>query len=347
MKKHILASVFFGLLAVTVSAQDFHYSLFHMAPLTVNPALTGNFTGDLRVINNYRTQWSAVSKPFVTYSLGADMPFQNRNKRKQTRDFFALGLNVNVDKAGSSMLRNNSYNVSGSYNKSLDGGSKTFFSFGVQAGLNQRSIDLSQSTWGRQFNGLTYDAALPNGEASAFADAYFFIDMAAGAAITTNVNDRFKMNVGLGAHHLARPRISFLGSNDQLYRKLMAHWSAQIRLSEGGGTYLLPRVLFARQGPSQLINLGLGMKFKLSERSRYTNYQEEKSFSFGGMYRTGDALSAWVRIDYGPVGAALNYDFNVSRLTPASQGRGAVEAMVIYTGIFHNQNTRLASPSFF
>ncbi|MCU0433337.1 MAG: PorP/SprF family type IX secretion system membrane protein [Bacteroidia bacterium] len=347
MKKHLLATVFFSVTALTIWAQDFHYSLFHMAPLTVNPALTGNFTGDLRVINNYRTQWSAVSKPFVTYSLGVDMPFQNRNKRKQSRDFFAIGLNANVDKAGSTQLKNNSVNVSGSYNKSLDGSNRTFFSFGLQAGFNQRSIDLAGSSWGRQFNGLTYDASLPTGEATAFGDAYFYLDVASGVAITTTFNDRFRMNVGVGAHHLTRPVISFLGSDDQLYRKIMAHWSAQVKLGESGNSFLLPRILFARQGPSQLINLGLGMKFKLSERSRYTNYQEEKSFSFGGMYRTGDALSAWVRIDYGPVGAAVNYDFNVSRLTTASQGRGALEAMVIYTGIFHNQNTRLASPSFF
>lgn len=340
----ILACVGF---AVTAAAQDFHYSLFNMAPLTVNPALTGNFTGDLRIINNYRTQWSAVSKPFVTYSFGADMPFQRKSKRKSSRDFFAAGLNANVDKAGSTQLVNNSYCVSGSYNKSLSGNNRSFFSFGLQVGFNQRSINLAESSWGRQFNGLSYDAALPTGEATAFGDSYFFLDVGAGTAFTTTLNENVKMNVGVSLHHLTQPEISFFGRDDKLYRKLMAHWAAQIKLSEGGSTYLLPRVLFATQGPSRLINLGLGMKFKLGERSRYTNYQEEKAFSFGGMYRTGDALSAWVRIDYGPVGAAFNYDFNVSRLTPASEGRGAIEAMVIYTGIYRNQNTRLAAPSFF
>lgn len=347
MKQKLLAIAVGSFVALTASAQDFHYSLFNMAPLTVNPALTGNFTGDLRIINNYRTQWSAVSKPFVTYSFGADMPFQRNSKRKSSRDFFAAGFNANVDKAGSTQLVNNSYCVSGSYNKSLSGNNRSFFSFGLQVGFNQRSINLAESSWGRQFNGLTYDSALPTGEATAFGDSYFFLDVGAGTAFTTTLNERVKMNVGVGLHHLTQPEISFYGSNDKLYRKLMAHWAAQIKLSESGSTYLLPRVLFATQGPSRLINLGLGMKFKLGERSRYTNYQEEKAFSFGGMYRTGDALSAWVRIDYGPVGAAFNYDFNVSRLTPASEGRGAMEAMIIYTGIYRNQNTRLAAPSFF
>ncbi|MGL5889619.1 MAG: type IX secretion system membrane protein PorP/SprF, partial [Bacteroidia bacterium] len=249
--------------------------------------------------------------------------------------------------AGSTGLVNNSFCLSGSYNKSLSGNNNSFFSFGFQAGFNQRSINLTESSWGRQFDGLAYNASLATGEATAFGDAYYFIDVGAGTAFTTTINNRLKMNVGVGLHHLTQPVISFFGSDDKLYRKLMAHWAAQIKLSDGGNAYLLPRLLFATQGPSRLINIGLGMKFKLNERSRYTKHQEEKSFSFGGMYRTGDALSTWVRIDYGPVGAAVNYDFNVSRLTPASEGRGAIEAMVIYTGIFRNQNTRLAAPAFF
>lgn len=347
MKQSLFSAAVIVLFTLSATAQDFHYSLFQMAPLTINPALTGNFTGDLRIINNYRTQWSSVSKPFVTYSLGADMPLHLRKGQHSSRDFFALGINANVDKAGSSGLRNNSYLLNGSYNKSLDGSGKSFFSFGLAAGVVQRSINLDAATWGRQFDGLAYNAALPTGEVTAFADAYSFLDVTAGTAFTTTLNDRFRMNIGAALHHLTQPRISFLGGSDKLYRKLVLHWSSQVKLGEASSAYLLPRVLFAQQGPARLINLGLGMKFKLNERSRYTNYQEEKSFSFGGMYRLGDALSTWVRIDYGPIGAAVNYDFNVSPLTTASQGRGALEAMVIYTGIYRNQNTRMATPSFF
>ncbi|HTL80094.1 MAG TPA: type IX secretion system membrane protein PorP/SprF, partial [Bacteroidia bacterium] len=41
-------------------AQDLHYSMFTMAPLTLNPALCGNFLGDLRIVNNYRMQWTTI-----------------------------------------------------------------------------------------------------------------------------------------------------------------------------------------------------------------------------------------------------------------------------------------------
>jgi hypothetical protein len=65
------------------------------------------------------------------------------------------------------------------------------------------------------------------------------------------------------------------------------------------------------------------------------------------MYRLGDAVSGYIRVDIGAVGAAFNYDINVSKLTAASNGKGALEFMLIYTGIYRDQNTRLAKPSFF
>src|ERR1041385_8247789 len=132
MKRIIGLLISFSSLA-TLSAQDFHYSMFTMAPLALNPALTGNYTGDLRIVNNYRMQWGSVAtKPYSTYSFGGDMPIKKNDKRKASPDFFAVGLNVNMDKAGSTSLKNNQFAAMGSYNKSLDGTGETFFSLGFQ-----------------------------------------------------------------------------------------------------------------------------------------------------------------------------------------------------------------------
>jgi len=40
-------------------AQDIHFSQFQVAPMNYNPALAGQFDGDLRFIANQRTQWRA------------------------------------------------------------------------------------------------------------------------------------------------------------------------------------------------------------------------------------------------------------------------------------------------
>ncbi len=333
--------------ALIVAAQDFHYSMFSMAPLTVNPALTGNFTGDLRIINNYRMQWTTVSKPFTTYSFSADMPFKQRDKRKSSPDFFAAGINVNMDKGGSSALKNNSYNGTFSYNKSLDGVGNTYFSFGAVVGLCQRSISTVNSSWGTQWNGLQYDSQLATGEITGFQDAFSFFDIGVGTAITVTGNDRFRMSGGIAAFHLNRPRIDFLGQTDKLYMKIGVHWKSEIALGQNSNAWLLPQFQFVQHGPARLINLGLGAKFQLSERSHYTDYQNEKFLSIGGMYRLGDAFSGYLRLDIASVGFAFNYDLNVSKLTAATNGMGAMEFMLIYTGMYSNKNTRSSNRSFF
>lgn len=275
------------------------------------------------------------------------MPLPRKDKKKPSPDFFAIGLNVNVDKAGSTSLKNNQFSGSFSYNKSLDGVGATFFSIGAMAGVDQRSINLAGASWNQQFDGLNYDPTLASGETALPNDHYIFGDFSAGVAITTVGNDRFKMNGGASVSHLSRPQIEFLGGSDKLFMKIGLHYSAQIALGANSNTSFIPQLQFVQQGPARLINLGAGIKFKMQERSHYTGYQNDRSFTIGGMYRMGDAVSAYARVDMGAIGAAINYDINVSKLTAASNGRGAMEFMLIYTGIYRDQNTRLSKPSFF
>lgn len=345
--KKLLFTLVIGGASFAASAQDYHYSLFSMSPLTLNPALTGNFTGDLRVVNNYRMQWAPVSKPFTTYSLGVDMPLQRRDRKKGSPDFFAIGLNVNVDKAGSTALKNNSGYGMFSYNKSLDGIGNTYFSVGGMVGLCQRSISIGNTSWGRQWNGLEYDGTLPSGENTTFQDKLNFFDIGVGVAITTLGNERFRMSGGIAAFHVNRPRLDFMGQSDKLYMKFGLHWKAEIALGANSNAWAIPQVQYVQQGPARMINLGAGVKYRLTERSRYTDFQNEKSLTLGAMYRTGDAVSAYLRLDIAGVGVAFNYDLNISGLAVATNGMGALEFMVIYTGLYSNKNTRSSNRSFF
>jgi hypothetical protein len=37
--------------------QDIHFSQYYASPLSLNPANTGNYDGDWRLMNSYRQQW--------------------------------------------------------------------------------------------------------------------------------------------------------------------------------------------------------------------------------------------------------------------------------------------------
>ena len=78
---------------ITSLAQDFHFSMNQLSPLNLNPAIVGNFDGDFRINSNHRSQWSAVTIPYSTYSISADL-----NTKKQ----LPIGFVINQDRAGDS-----------------------------------------------------------------------------------------------------------------------------------------------------------------------------------------------------------------------------------------------------
>ena len=53
-------------------SQDLHFSMYPLSPLNLNPALTGDFIGDIRANSIHRSQWAAVTVPYSTYSVSSD-----------------------------------------------------------------------------------------------------------------------------------------------------------------------------------------------------------------------------------------------------------------------------------
>ena len=64
------------LAGLTSFAQDHMYSQFFNSPLYLNPALTGQFEGDLRMNLIYRNQWTTVpgNLSYVSASIDYNVP---------------------------------------------------------------------------------------------------------------------------------------------------------------------------------------------------------------------------------------------------------------------------------
>jgi type IX secretion system PorP/SprF family membrane protein len=331
------------MLALSASAQDFHYSMFYTSPLTLNPACTGVFDGDVRTTNNYRTQWSSVSVPYKTMSLSADMPLGKKDNAKSD-DFFALGFVFNKDNAGTSMLKTNMYNGSFSYTKFLGGKKNSYITLGYQAGYCTRTISLGELQWDSQYNyGSGYDPGLPSGEGGGGGAGFF--DMSSGLLWNFKASNEFQGYVGGSVLHILRPSYGFV-SGDRLYRKYVVHAAVNKEIRNTNIT-LIPNALVAMQGPTLLIDAGINFKYNLQDRSRYTGYQTSKAITFGLGHRFKDAIMGSLRYDHGPVGIGFCYDVNVSRLVPATKLRGSMEFLLVYTGLYGDmKNTRYANPRF-
>ena len=82
--------------AISVSAQDIHFSQFFEAPLLRNPSLAGIFTGDVRVQAVYRDQWNSVTTAYKTASLNGEYKLPVG----KSDDFLTVGLQMLYDRAG-------------------------------------------------------------------------------------------------------------------------------------------------------------------------------------------------------------------------------------------------------
>src|SRR5476649_1127529 len=90
-------------------AQDHMYSQFFNSPIYLNPALTGQFVGDLRMNLIYRNQFTSVPGSFnyITGSIDYNIP----------RFGGGIGLIVTRSSEGTAFLTKN--NIAGTYAYSI------------------------------------------------------------------------------------------------------------------------------------------------------------------------------------------------------------------------------------
>src|SRR5215210_5161480 len=129
-------------ISLYVKGQDPHFSQFFSSPLTLNPALTGKFDGNLRVAGNYRNQWPAINNVYTTSTLSVDFAVMQKNLPEN--DTWGVGILALTDKAGGGILTNNYVGISTAYHKALDEDGYSQIGAGFQATYGQKSLDNSK-----------------------------------------------------------------------------------------------------------------------------------------------------------------------------------------------------------
>jgi type IX secretion system PorP/SprF family membrane protein len=165
MKVRFYATLVLMLGVLAMNAQDFHFSQFYASPLTLNPALTGNFNGFYRITGIYRNQWPGLTngKPaFSTPSIGIDLSLL---KDKIKNGALGVGLVFANDQQNGKTFNVNEILGSVAYNMTL--GAKRRFQLGVglQGGVVTAKVDFTQLQFNDGFDqSLTYNTSY-SGEA--------------------------------------------------------------------------------------------------------------------------------------------------------------------------------------
>jgi len=328
MKKLLIIAV--GLLGITY-AQDIHFSQSYMTQLQLNPANAGSEFG-LRAIVNYRSQWKSVSDPFVSMMASYDMNFK---KSPSKAGYFAGGIFVFNDKAGSSMMSQTQANLSIAYHVNLT--DEQTLGLGVQAGYFQRTANVDQLTWGAQYDGYNYDPALSSGENGSLGYAFGMADFAAGLTYTYRNGDRYMTSnnqkliiAGFSMQHINQPKYAYQDlMDDPLKFRFVGHVNSMIGVSNSSFS-LQPALLYMRQGQLQEIMAGSNFLYKFKDGSKYTGNLKGGSFGLGAHYRFGDAFILATMLEIGNYTFSFSYDLNTSGLNKASNGRGAFEFSLRY-----------------
>jgi len=305
------------------SAQDIHFSQFDAIPLYLNPALTGDFDGDLRLVANHKNQWASISTPYKTISVSLDA---NQAFNYVKKSVVGYGLWLTNDKAGDSNFGKTSVNGVFSFRQGFFRDTSLTVALGVVAGYNQHTIDYNRLSFDQQFNGYQYDPNSPKGMIPE-ANSHQFFDLSSGAEITYRLNRRILLRSGLALAHINKPQQSFSKiSPTYLEPRFSFHGSAEIRTQYN--LTFMPSYIYMRQGKYNETAFGGMIRFIMQNPVL-------QAFYFGSWYRFNDASILKVGVDIFNFNIGLSYDLNNSKLATASNGEGGLELSLIYIFKFH------------
>src|SRR5438105_382160 len=94
------------LLAVEItpaSSQDPHFSQWLNTPLAINPAMTGVYNGKFRFSNDFRSQWSGITKAYTDLHVSVDAPVAKGIMKNG--QFFGVGFMLTQTRAGTDKFR--------------------------------------------------------------------------------------------------------------------------------------------------------------------------------------------------------------------------------------------------
>ena len=326
MKKRIHILVFLCVTINVVSAQDPHFSQFFASPLTLNPALTGKFNGDLRVAGNYRDQWPTVNKAYITSTISVDFPILKSMLPEGDR--LGLGMFAMTDKTADGILTSNYFAVSTAYHKTIDADGNHTIGVGFQGTYANKTLDGPRLHFvdGLQLDGTWLPSSSEPENLEIVTSNYF--DMNAGFLYNGSLDGSNAVYFGAAMYHLNQPKETFLGAyNVTLPERLTIHAGGYFPSASSGLTWYVS-TLYNKQATASELVFGGAL-----EVGAGTDDNDPVNVYFGCWSRinnVADAIIPYVGLDYGKFNLGMSYDINISGFKVASQGQGGIEISLIY-----------------
>jgi type IX secretion system PorP/SprF family membrane protein len=323
MKRLVLLIGFVALMKMQSLAQDPHFSQFFASPLTLNPALTGKFDGVFRAAGNYRDQWPAISKAFVTSTLSLDAPMLIN--RINPNDTWGVGLMAMTDRTANGILNSNYISISTAYHKGLDEDGLSQLGFGFQGTYASKRLDGSQLKFENELD-LNGNWTLPSNEpVDGRSVNVNYFDFNAGVLYNGSTDGYNNFYLGASMYHINRPKESYMGNGYYtLNPRLTIHSGGYFKVGETTTLHLT--ALFSQQAGANETVIGGAVAFNLNNDAEET----PTNFYAGSWLRFNDAIIPYVGLEWNDFRLGATYDVNYSSLKVGSQSRGGIEISLIY-----------------
>ena len=317
--------VAFAIPAVSLLAQDIHFSQFGNSPLNLSPGLNGVFGGDMRFVGNYRSQWRGVPIPYTTFSGSVENKLYYR---KREYDRYLTGtLLINYDRQGSLALTSLQIGIPIGITHPL--GRNSFLSLGVTPAFGQRSFGTHEWSFDAQFVDCMYNpSAATMEDGTLFSTTLQYFDLSAGLNFRYYApNSRTRFDIGGGLHHINRPNHDFWTNSEdvRLASRMAIYGSGAFQLASNFDLMLQGQ--YQRQGGYREVVYGAGARFLLNAKP----YQE-LALQVGAdiRHRYTDAILPHIEVLWRTWILGFSYDINLSEFRVATENRGGPEVALIY-----------------
>jgi type IX secretion system PorP/SprF family membrane protein len=297
MRHFYILSIIFLAVGFNAWAQDPHFSQYYASPLTINPANTGFFDGDLRAAINERQQWWNVGYNYNTTSVSADMKLLK--DRIPEFDTFAAGISGVFEKSLNGALQSNFVSLSTAYHKSFDYDGRQTLGLGIQLNYTNKYFDYTKLTFASQYNGTFFDPTVPVSlDYSALQSKYF--DINAGLLYAVHLEGA-NLYAGTSLYHINKPNETLFNvAGSTLPMRETVHAGGEVNLG------LVSSVLFSgyymTQGPATDSMYGGAYCLK-------TTNENNQIFNLylGMWYRAHDSFIPYIGADYQSFSLGMNY----------------------------------------
>jgi type IX secretion system PorP/SprF family membrane protein len=205
-------------------------------------------------------------------------------------------------------------------------GDYSMVSVGASGAYVERAVDFNKFKFGNQWDGFTFDEALPTGESGNYGKSNYF-DVAAGVNFAFFPNENTYLKLGLGMAHITQPKESFYGQANKLGMRPTINLDALLKLSSV--IILNPSVYYTTQKGAYELVYGTLFTVNISNADKSTT-----QLILGAYHRFGDAAIGTLGLKYMQWKLMTSYDFTMSNLSSTNKGRGAFEIGFVYEALY-------------